>query len=55
MLLRTRFRYFSLQLNRDKTEVIWFGSKANLVKIKAIDCSLSVSSETFNQFLSFVT
>ena len=31
---------------RQKTEVIWFGSKANLVKLKAIDCSLSVSSET---------
>ena len=35
-----------LQLNSDKTQVIWFGSKANLVKLKAIDCSLSVSSET---------
>ena len=35
-----------LQLNSDKTEVICFGSKANLVKLKAIDCSLSVSSET---------
>jgi len=35
-----------LQLNSDKTEVIWFGSKTNLVTLKAIDCSLSVSSET---------
>ena len=44
-----------LQLNSDKTEAMWFGSKANLVKLKAVDCSLSVSSETFNQFPSFVT
>ena len=29
-----------LQLNSDKTEVIWFGSKANLVKLKAIGCSM---------------
>ena len=35
-----------LQLNSDKTEVIWFGSKTNLAKLKAIDCSLSVNSET---------
>ena len=38
--------YRRLQLNSDKTEVIWFGSKTNLAKLKSIDCSLSVSSET---------
>ena len=26
-----------IKLNSDKTEVIWFGSKANLVKLKAIE------------------
>jgi len=35
-----------LQLNSDKTEVIWFGSKANLIKLKSCDCSLPVGSET---------
>jgi len=34
------------QLNADKTEVIWFGSKANLAKLKAADLSLSVGSES---------
>jgi len=34
-----------LQLNADKTEVIWFGSKSSLAKLKAIDCSLPVGSE----------
>ena len=29
------------QLNSDKTEVIWFGSKANLAKLKSYDCRLS--------------
>jgi Reverse transcriptase (RNA-dependent DNA polymerase)/Endonuclease-reverse transcriptase len=35
-----------LQLNADKTEVIWFGSRANLAKIKARDCSVRVGSES---------
>ena len=35
-----------LQLNSYKIEVIWFGSKANLVKPKTYDCSLTVGSET---------
>jgi len=35
-----------LQLNSDKTEVIWFGSKTNFVKLKSYGCSLAVGSET---------
>ena len=35
-----------LQLNSDKTEVIWFDSKTNLIKLKSYDCSLPVGSET---------
>ena len=34
-----------LQLNADKTEVIWFVSKANLVKLESADCTLPVRSE----------
>jgi len=35
-----------LQLNADKTEVIWFGSKSNLAKLRSSDSSLSVGRET---------
>ena len=35
-----------LQLNADKTEVIWFGSKSNLAKIRSSDSSLSVGRQT---------
>jgi len=35
-----------LQLNADKTDVIWFGSKSNLAKLRSSDSSLSVGRET---------
>ena len=35
-----------LQLNADKTEVIWFGSKSNLAKLDTTDRSLIIGSET---------
>ena len=35
-----------LQLNADKTEVICFGSKSNLAKLRSSDSSLSVGRET---------
>lgn len=34
-----------LQLNANKTEVIWFGSRANLAKLNVLDCSVLVDSE----------
>ena len=35
-----------LQLNANKTEVIWFGSRINLAKLNAVDCSVLVGSES---------
>jgi hypothetical protein len=35
-----------LQLNADKTEVIWFESRANLAKIQTRDCLVRVGSES---------
>jgi hypothetical protein len=35
-----------LQLNADKTEVIWFESHANLAKMKIRNCSVRVESES---------
>jgi hypothetical protein len=35
-----------LHLNADKTEVIWFGSRANLAKIQIRDFSVCVGSES---------
>ena len=35
-----------LQLNANKTEVIWFGSRVNLAKLNAVDCSVLVGSES---------
>ena len=35
-----------LQLNANKTEAIWFGSQANLVKLNSLDCSFRVGSST---------
>jgi len=35
-----------LQLNADKTEVIWFGSRANLRKLANHDCSVCVGLES---------
>jgi len=35
-----------LQLNADKTEAIWFGSRANLRKLANHDCSVCVGSES---------
>jgi len=37
-----------LQLNPDKTELIWFGSTANLDKLKLTDNSITVGSVTIN-------
>jgi len=34
-----------LQLNDDKTEMIWFGSRSNLAKLQCINLSLQVGSE----------
>jgi len=34
-----------LQLNADTTEMVWFGSKANLAKLESADCTLPVGSE----------
>ena len=33
-----------IQLNPDKTEIIWFGSKANLAKVKADELCLHLGS-----------
>jgi hypothetical protein len=33
-------------LNVDKTEVTWFGSRANLAKLADQDCTLQVTSDT---------
>ena len=33
-----------LQLNASKTELAWFGSRANMQKLSALDCCLSVDS-----------
>jgi hypothetical protein len=35
-----------LKLNADKTEVTWFGSRANLAKLADQDCTLQVTSDT---------
>jgi hypothetical protein len=35
-----------LKLNTDKTEVTWFGSRANLAKLANQDCTLQVTSDT---------
>jgi hypothetical protein len=35
-----------LQLNANKTEVIWFGSRINLAKLNFVDCSVLVGSES---------
>jgi hypothetical protein len=35
-----------LQLNADKTEVIWFGSRANHTKLNGKDCSVLVGTES---------
>ena len=35
-----------LQLNANKTEVIWFGSRSNLAKLKGRDCSVCIGSES---------
>jgi len=37
-----------LQLNDDKTEAIWFGSRSNLIKLSDVDRSLTVSSATIH-------
>ena len=48
--LRDWFSSWRLQLNPDKIELIWFGSRANLVKLKQLDvmsldlCSVDVES-----------
>jgi len=34
-----------LQLNASKTEVIWFGSRANLAKMSGRDCSVRIGAE----------
>jgi len=31
-----------LQLNDAKTDIAWFGSHANLIKLTNVDCSLSI-------------
>ena len=33
-----------LQLNADKTELIWFGSRANLKRLSHVDTSLKLES-----------
>ena len=33
-----------LQLNLDKTELIWFGSRASLVKLRQLDVMTSISA-----------
>jgi len=33
-----------LQLNDDKTEMIWFGSRSNLAKVQRINLSLQVGT-----------
>ena len=33
-----------LQLNANKTEIIWFGSRSNLVKMRNTDCSVQIGS-----------
>jgi len=33
-----------LQLNTNKTEIIWFGSQSNLAKLRNTDCSVQVGS-----------
>ena len=35
-----------LQLNADKTEMIWFGFRSNLIKLQHIDQSLQVGLTT---------
>ena len=35
-----------LRMNSDKSEVIWFGSRATLARLAAHDCSLQIGSET---------
>ena len=35
-----------LQLNANKTEVIWFGSRASLAKLQSRDCSIQVGTES---------
>jgi len=35
-----------LQLNAENTDFIWFGSRANLKKLRDRDCSLQVGSDT---------
>ena len=37
-----------LQLNADKTEVIWVGSKHNLAKLQHHDVTLTVGTETIH-------
>jgi hypothetical protein len=35
-----------LQMNSDKTEIVWFGSRAQLAKLAVHDCSLQIGAET---------
>ena len=35
-----------LQMNSDKTEIVWLGSRAQLAKLAVHDCSLRIGSET---------
>jgi hypothetical protein len=34
------------QMNSDKNEIVWFGSRTQLAKLAVHDCSLRISSET---------
>ena len=42
--LRDWFSSRRLQLNPNKTELIWFGSRANLAKLRQLDTNLSLCS-----------
>jgi hypothetical protein len=33
-------------MNSDKTEIVWFGSRAQLAKLAVYDCSLQMGAET---------
>jgi hypothetical protein len=35
-----------LQMNSDKTEIVWFGSRAQLAKLAVHDCSIQIGAET---------
>jgi hypothetical protein len=35
-----------LQMNSDETEIVWFGSRAQLAKLAVHDCSLQIGAET---------